>query len=249
MRNQPEKANCKARQIALSLTLPESRLFSLERFCENERNRIAVKTAKSFGKKASSHALTIVGPAQSGKSHLLKGIYLQKRPRKSSAYVSCNNLAGAPRKFLRESIFKLGKCELVCLDNLDAPGANPQLYDEVFHLFNRLVDSGRHLAVAMRVSPARAGFLPDYLSSRLLSGMVVRVEKPDSAQKAEILKKLAEDRCVSFTPRALKFIMERSPRSVNHLGELVDLLEKNLAGGEKRIGLQLIRRVIKSETG
>lgn len=248
MEKQPEKANGKTGQVALSLSLPEGRLFSLERFCENDRNRMALKAVKSFGKKAGPHALTIVGAVQSGKSHLLKGL-LQKQPKKSSAYVSCNKLAKLPQKLLRESILKLGKYELVCLDDLDAPNAAGQLYDEVFHLFNRLADSGKYLAVAMRVSPARADFLPDYLSSRLLSGMVVRIKKPDEAQRREILKKLAEDRCVSFTPRALKFIMERSPRSVKRLVELINLLEKTLDGNEKRIGLQLIKRVIESKTG
>ena len=120
-------------------------------------------------------------------------------------------------------------------------------YEELFHLYNHLADRGGRLAVSLNRSPAKTSFLPKYLSSRLLSGMVVNIQKPDEKLRGAILKKIAADSDIDLTAGALKFILERSPRSVEKLMEFVSRLDASLELRSKRIGLQLIRRMLISK--
>ena len=242
------------------MKLPERELYSLGRFCVSGQNMIAHKAAESFGpprQRGSSAAqaghepgavsLTITGPPKSGKSHLLIGIANAVRPRKHAAYVTVAALLEAGDKELRKSMMALRKYRLVCMDDLEKGKKSRIFFEELFHLYNHLADRGGRLALAMPKSPAAARFLPKYLSSRLLSGMVVRLNKPDDPLRAGILKKVAEDRQLSLTPGALRYILERSPRSVADMMEFVMRLDAGLDRNAKRIGLHQIRRVLKSE--
>jgi DnaA family protein len=133
------------------------------------------------------------------------------------------------------------------MDDLENGRNSRIFYEELFHLYNHLADRGGRLALSMRMSPAAAKFLPKYLSTRLLSGMVVNLKRPDERLRPRILKKLAADRHITLTDGALNYILERSPRSVEKLMEFVEMLDAGVEQRSKRIGLQLIRRVLQSE--
>ncbi len=236
----------KQRQLSFGLKLPERELYSLSRFYPSEQNRIALKAAAAFGGKSALFSLTITGGPKTGKSHLLKGIALAQRPRKNAAYVSCEQLAASPPDKMRRAMMSLRKYKTVCIDDLEQGQKSRIFYEELFHLFNHLADRGGRLAISMNRSPAGAHFLPKYLSTRLLSGMVVRLKKPDEKLRAAILKKLAADSNIELTAGALKYILERSPRSVEKLMEFVGRLDSSLERRSKRIGLQPIRHMLLS---
>ncbi len=237
-------------QLRLGLKLPESVLYRLERFVGGKANGLALSAAADFLYKKSGQSLVITGSSSTGKTHLLKGVFYAWRPKKSAAYLSMSGSSVNIKKAKAE-LKKLYDKKLVCLDDLDAARDNPEIYDAVFHLFNAVTQRGGFLAFAMRRSPTPASspFLPDYLSSRLLSGMVTRLKKPAERDRKKILKKLAEDVQLNLTPGALDYVLERAPRSIPDLANFLENLERSLSaepkgGRRKRIGLQLIRRVI-----
>ena len=240
-------AHKKQRQLSFGLKLPERELYSLGRFCVSDQNMIALKAAESFGPSGGTVSLTITGPAKSGKSHLLIGIANGIRPRKHAAYVTVASLVEAGDSGLRRSMMALRKYKMVCMDDLEKGGESRIFFEELFHLYNHLADRGGRLAFAMQKSPASVRFLPKYLSSRLLSGMVINLKKPDDPLRSAILKKVAADRQLSLTSGALQYILERSPRSVADMMEFVRRLDEGLERGAKRIGLHQIRRVLQSK--
>ena len=237
----------KKRQLSFGLKLPEKELYSLSRFHASAQNRIALKAAAAFSAESGFVSLTITGAKKTGKTHLLKGIALKQKPAKNSAYLSCGLLAASSPEKMRRTMMSLRKYKTVCFDDLEYGQKSRIFYEELFHLYNHLADRGGRLVISINQSVARAGFLPKYLSSRLLSGMVVNLKKPDEKQRGAILKKLAEDSDIDLTAGALKFIMERSPRSVEKLMEFVSRLDASVEQRSKRIGLQLIRRMLVSK--
>lgn len=234
----------KKRQLSFGLKLPEKELYSLGRFYQSEANRIALKAAADFSAQSGYVSLTITGGPKSGKSHLLKGIALKQKPAKNSAYLCVEPLAASSPEKIRRTMMSMRRYKTVCFDDLEHGQKSRIFYEELFHLYNHLADRGGRLAVSMNRSPAKTTFLPKYLSSRLLSGMVVNIKKPDEKLRAAILKKLAADSDIELTAGALKFILERSPRSVEKLMEFVDRLDASIEQRSKRIGLQLIRRML-----
>ncbi|MEE8482976.1 MAG: DnaA/Hda family protein, partial [Nitrospinota bacterium] len=233
----------------------ESVLYRMERFVGGKANRLALCAAADFLYKKSGQSLVITGSSSTGKTHLLKGVFYAWRPKKSAAYLSMSGFSesgfSVNIKKAKAELKKLYDKKLVCLDDLDAARGTPEIYDAVFHLFNAVTQKGGFLAFAMRRSPTPVSspFLPDYLSSRLLSGMVTRLKKPAERDRKKILKKLAEDVQLNLTPGALDYVLERAPRSIPDLANFLENLERSLSaepkgGRRKRIGLQLIRRVI-----
>ncbi len=240
------------KQLRLGLKLPENVLYRLERFVGGKANGLPLSAAADFRNKKCGQSLVITGSSSTGKTHLLKGIFYAWRPKKSAAYLSMSGFSENIKKAKAE-LKKLYDKKLVCLDDLDGLDAardTPEIYDAVFHLFNAITQKGGFLAFTMRRSPTPASspFLPDYLSSRLLSGMVIRLKKPADKDRKKILKKLAEDVQLNLTPKALDYVLERAPRSIPDLARFLENLERSLSTGikgeQKRIGLQLIRRVI-----
>jgi chromosomal replication initiation ATPase DnaA len=133
---------------------------------------------------------------------------------------------------------------LVCIDDLDDSSLNEEFYEKVFHLFNSISNTGGYLAVAMRSSPAKFPSMPDYLSSRLLTGMVVTLKKPKDIEMRSILVKVASDRNILLTPKAQNYILERGKRSIGSLLEIVDGIENAVPSAKGKVGLQLIKRMI-----
>ncbi len=190
--------------------------------------------------------LVIAGKPKSGKSHLLKGIYHGWRGKKKAAFIDLKTLTKADSKSVGATFRLAAEAGLVCIDDLDDHAVNKKTLDNIFFLFNSLVNNNACLAVAMKTSPAKCPQLPDYLSSRLLSGMVITLKKPDETEKKRILVKIAADKSITLTPNAAQYILEHSSRSVGDLLTFIDQLESNLTPEQKRIGLQLLKRVINS---
>lgn len=231
------------KQLVFGLTLREKELYSLERFCEGRFNSVALAAVIDFGIKKGPGSIVITGPGKCGKTHLLRGLVLKK-----GQYADSREIVKLGKKGMGAAFKKLGKKRLVSLDDIDRVGGAEDFYERLFNLFNELIDKNGRLAVSMRLSPARARFMPGYLSTRLLSGMIATIKKPGETDLKEILLKLAHDRQISLTVSAVKYVMERSARSVAELSALVERLEKKTAGPGKRIGLQHLRRVIQSKT-
>lgn len=236
-------------QAALGLRLDEKILHSLDRFYPGSANSVALAAAKSFARGALQKVFVITGKPKSGKSHLLRGVYHRWPASKKEKrfFFDAKDGSGLPAPLLSAGLERpsAGAPVLVCIDNLDLPsGDADKFYEEVFNLFNRLSDSGGCLAVALRPSPAVCAKIPDYLSSRLLTGMVVTLTKPDDEEMKLILDKIGADRSIGLTPKARDYILERSGRSIHDLLELMDRLESSLEPGSRRVGLQLLKRVI-----
>lgn len=229
-----------AAQLNMELTLRDEELFPLGRFYASGENGVALEAAKKFSK-ASPAAFVITGGPKSGKSHLLKGIRMAWG---RGPFFSGPGLAAGSGREMREALKGAARHPLVCIDDLDAPPEPKALYDEVFNLFNRLAERGGHLAVAMKNSPARAKNIPDYLSSRLLTGMVVTLRRPGEEQLRGILMKVAHDRNIRLTQGAADYILTRSERSAGAMLDFVRRLEEGLGASDRRIGLHQIRRVL-----
>jgi chromosomal replication initiation ATPase DnaA len=241
-------------QLAFSLTLEEKDLYSLDRFHEGDYNTVPLGAAKLFGKNDGGQemprSLVITGPEGSGKSHLLKGLYRNFVAGKGgsaaakAAIIDAANIGSGD-----DAVQKLKMMygyDLVCIDSLDAAKGGEEFYEGVFNLYNEIIGNGGYFAVAMRRSPAKAPGMPDFLYTRLLSGMVVRIKRPGDKEKMGILAKLAADRQISLSPQGIKYILERSGRTVGLLAKLIARLENELGKKGGKAGLQLIRSVIDS---
>src|SRR5690606_6776890 len=117
----------------------------------------------------SDELIYLWGQAGVGRSHLLQAACLRGEERgELTFYLPLADVAGYGTA-LRDD---LEQSELVCLDDLGAVAGDPVWEEALFHLFNRLRDSGRRLLLAAAASPRELAVqLPD-LKSRLSLALV-----------------------------------------------------------------------------
>ena len=104
-----------------------------------------------------------------GRSHLLQAACLRFEQRGEPAvYLPLAEVV----EYGPALLDNLEQCELVCLDDLDAVAGRSDWEEALFHLFNRLRDSGRRLLLAASGSPRELKVQLADLQSRLTLALV-----------------------------------------------------------------------------
>ena len=122
----------------------------------------------------SDELIYLWGNAGVGRSHLLQAACLRVEQRGELAvYLPLAEVA----EYGPALLDNLEQSELVCLDDLEAVAGDPVWEEALFHLFNRLRDSGRRLLLAADASPREIAIqLPD-LKSRLSLSLVFQLQE------------------------------------------------------------------------
>jgi len=152
----------------------------------------------------------LVGPAGSGKSHLLT-IFREEHAAVDAGTSFENAIEAAEQG------------RPIVLDDADR---EPLTETALFHLINA-VRSGQAtlLMTAQRLPAAWTLTLPD-LISRLKTASVVEIEEPGDALLAAVVMKLFADRQIDIEPHVVQFITRRIERSLAAAIAVVDQLDR-----------------------
>lgn len=174
-----------------------------------------------------SPALVLVGPPGCGKTHL--GQVWQKR-----AGASVFEPGGAViREPIETPVF------------VDSPN-DPAHDEEIFHLYNSIAASGKHLLVATEVPPVRwNGRLPD-LKSRLSAAPHISIEAPNETLIAAVMMKMFADQQIDVGAEVISYLVNRMERSFEAARLLVDRLNNASLATKRRITVPLAREVIQT---
>ena len=175
-------------------------------------------------------ALAILGPAGSGKSHLVE----VWRGRAGGAVVSaaelCESMVGAAEA-----------AGALAVEDVDRGIADERI---LFHLFNLARETRLSLLLTMRVAPGDIEIaLPD-LRSRLRATAFVSIESPDEALLKGLLIKLFADRQLRVTPKLVDFIARHLERSAEGAARVVSEIDKLALETRRNVGLRVAREAL-----
>ena len=195
-------------------------------FVLGDSNRQAAETLDAWPD-GGAHILAVVGPSGAGKSHL--GAVWAERT--GAAVLSGAEAALADLPALEG--------EPVFLDDAD------QTDDEtLFHLINLAQATGGALLLASREPPALWETPLKDLRSRLDAVRVVRVEAPDDAVLAAVLRRLFAERAILPGDDLIDYLTRRIERSVPAARQVVDRLDQD--SGPRPINRALARQLLDS---
>jgi chromosomal replication initiator protein len=177
--------------------------------------------------------LYLHGPSGTGKTHLLKSIATDIIP-----YLS---LREPPKPDALLSLFK-GAAGLV-VDDLHEMPDEPALKGVLWQLFNEFHTSGRTIAMAGLHPPRELINMDEHLTSRLLWGLVARLDTSDDQSRRMILKKVVEDRQVRVPDDVVDYILTTASREVGDLIACFNQLYRFSMTEKRRITLPLAREV------
>jgi len=220
-----------ARQLALDL--PHREALGREDFLVSDSNSAAVAAIDAWP--GWPHAgLVLVGPAGSGKSHLVE----VWRHRSGAKRVSCDDIEGDPDVLI-------GGAPAIALEDCGRG------LDEtaMFHLLNAAERSGTALLITGRLAPRLWGVaLPD-LDSRLGRLPVVEVAPPDEKLLEAIVAKLFADRQLLVDAGVLRYVVMRIERSFAAAREAVARLDRAAIEAKRPVTRALAARILSEMNG
>ena len=196
---------------------PADKRYRLEDYIIGESNKLAYTAAERLADTVCPRGfspLFIHGPCGVGKTHLLQGVAARYREKHPGATIRCISGENFTNEFI--TALRGGKLEqfrkayrgldLLCIDDVHFLQSKDATQEEMLHTFNAIDISGARVVLASDEHPRNVRKLSEALVSRFLSGMVVKIELPESMLREKLTKILAERRGLRLDPAAISVV-------------------------------------------
>lgn len=181
------------------------------------------------------------GGAGVGRTHLLQAACLRfEQLGEPAVYLPLAELVEHGPNMLDN----LEQFELVCLDDLDAVAGLSDWEEALFHLFNRLRDSGRRLLLAASSSPRELPVKLADLQSRLTLALVFQLQSLSDEDKLRALQLRASRRGLHLSDEVGRFILTRGERSMSALFELLERLDQASLQAQRKLTIPFLKEIL-----
>lgn len=220
-------------QLALRLALPDGATFANFHTGENGALLHALGGGEPF--------IYLWGTVGAGKSHLLHAAcHAAADAGGNPVYLPLRDLVDTDP----EVFDGLETASLVCLDDVDAIAGRLVWEQALFHLYNRVRDSGGRMVAAGVAPPSGLGItLPD-LISRLSWGPVFQVRALDDEGKVAALRARARARGLELSEDVAAYLMRRFSREPHALFALLDRIDAASLVAQRRITIPFLRELL-----
>lgn len=181
------------------------------------------------------------GQSGVGRSHLLQAACVQMQEQGELAmYVPLAEVVAYGPRILDE----LERSELVCLDDLETVVGKPVWEEALFHLFNRLRDSGRRLLVAAAMPPRELPLQLMDLRSRLSLALIFQLQPLTDQGKLQALQLRAAQRGLQLPDDVGHYILSHGARGMGALFELLDQLDQASLQAKRRLTIPFLKQTL-----
>ena len=232
-----------------------SAAFPLGDFVTGSSNEVALRAISDVVARPGKvyNPLVIVGSGGMGKTHLLHAVGLEMAKRKR-AVVACLST----QAFVDELITAIDgdrvdwwraryrRATALLLDDIHLLAGKDRTQEELFNLFNHLLDHERQLVFT---APGLPGALPGIeprIASRLEGGLVVELQEPDRDVRRQVLARLIGG-AGQAEPALLDYLADRPVDSVRALSAMVQRVSGAAAAQEKPLTAGLAREVLEGQ--
>lgn len=229
--------------------------FTMSSFAEGNSSRPVVEAIRQAAASPGEeyNPLVIVGRAGAGKTHLLHafGHALQERGVARVAVIQ-----GA--QFVAELVAALGegsvdrwrhrlrRVDALLIDDVGALADKERSQEELYLLYNLLVDSGRQVAFTSSVPPSQLEGFASRLTTRLAAGLVVELGIPDREAKArEVARALGP--VAALAPELVDYLAARPASSLREVHQLVERVVAASDARAEALSLTVARRVLEGD--
>jgi DnaA family protein len=196
-------------------------------------------------KKASSgqgeRVIYICSARGEGGTHLLQSAcHYAHQHQISSVYLPLTHFTS----FSPEILYGLETLSLVCLDDVDKIAGQPLWEEAVFHLYNRIYDSGGRIIISAQALPKNLNLLLPDLMSRLTWGMIYQLHPLLDEEKLSALIWRAKRRGMTISEEVGKYILTHCPRHMATLFAALDALDKASLAAQRRLTIPFVKEVL-----
>jgi len=211
--------------------------YTLDEFVVGPSNQLAYHAALQVTQNPGQqfNPLFFHGHCGLGKTHLLQGIcqrFAKLHPTKKWLYMTAeqftNEFLEAIKAHKTDGFRKrIRNADLLVIDDVHFLGNKKATQEEFLHTFNQIDGCGKQVVLASDCAPKQIHALSEQLSSRFVSGMVLRIDPPDLPTRLEILRRRVVRNAWNVSDPVLMHIAQSATSSVR---ELEGLLLQVVAG-------------------
>lgn len=201
--------------------------YSFDTFVAGTANRAALDLAKAIAGAGGRefNPFFLCGDVGLGKTHLISAIgnaMLDRDEKLRIGWTSAGRfadhaLAALEEKAQEEFRQAYSRWDALILDDIQFLGGRIEAQEELFHVFNALLDRGRRIVIAGDRMPDKLGLLEKRLVSRFDSGQVIRIQAPEWEARIQILKHHARLLEIKAPDEVLAMLAMRHPADVRRL--------------------------------
>jgi chromosomal replication initiator protein len=196
--------------------------------------------------------LYLHGPAGSGKTHLMEacaasiGEHLDTpAPVPIFSFKETPGMASSAIAALLQRRFQ--EAPALLIDDLHLAPPDQTMKGAVWQLFNDFHAMGKPIVTTGLTPPKELSNLDDHLASRLLWGLVARVDVSDDESRQMIIRKLAADRQVIFPNDVSEFLLRQLPRDIPTLIETLDRIIRHAIATSRKVTPRLAAEVLNNK--
>lgn len=235
---------------------PPSPLWRLDTMVETAANRVVLEAVRTVAAEPAHryNPLVLVGGPAVGKTHLLHalGNALAERggpvaclsaPEFTGELIEAidrDAIAGWRARYRRATAFLLDDVHLIA--------AKDRTQDELFVLFNALIDAGRQLVFTSAAPLDELTGVEPRLRSRLEGGLVVELSPPDAAVRERVLLRDLESKLGTADPQLAAYVASRPADSVRAAQALLQRVLEAASAQGVTPSAAFAREVIEGQT-
>ncbi len=118
---------------------------------------------------------------------------------------------------------------------------------QLWQMFNDYHGSSRPVVITGKLPPKELPNLDDHLVSRLLWGLVGRVDVSDDESRRMIMQKLANDRQILLSDDLIIYLLRHLPRDIPTLIETLDKIVHHALATGRKVSLRLASELLSEE--
>jgi chromosomal replication initiator protein len=217
------EALVRAAQEGLGPPPGPSAAWAFEDFVGTPSNHVALTAARAVAEHPGTmyNPLVIVGPTGVGKTHLLHGIG-HALSTGAGSLVACLSA----QDFLDELVqamerhrvdawrSRYRRATAFLLDDIHLLAQKQRSQEELFHLFNALLDTQRQLVFTANVLPRALDGIDDRLITRLVGGLVSEIQPPDRELRLAVVTRELRGRLGDVDPDLAAYLADRPATSL-----------------------------------
>ncbi|MCE9620316.1 MAG: ATP-binding protein [Planctomycetes bacterium] len=189
----------------------------LEDFAVGRTNRMAYEAVRNF---ASNHSvgngLVLHGSCGVGKTHLLQGLCRQRRESRTQQrvrYITAEQFTNEYIQSVRHGTIdafraRVRRVDLLAIDDVHFLAGKTATQNEFLHTLDAVQLSGSQVAIVSDEHPHLVRRLSQSLISRMIAGMVVRIDPPDLELRLALVRSLALRRAIDLSEEAAEAIAQ-----------------------------------------
>ena len=225
-------------QLPLHVSFAEDAVF--EDYLPGQ-NAIAIGTLRQSLANLTDHLIYLWGAKGVGVSHLLQAsIHDLQVQGFDAVYLPLSECL----EYGPEALEGLDQLHAVALDDIDLIADDAQWQEAVFHFYNRMRDSGRHLMVGARCSPLQLALtLPD-LKSRLSSGLTISLLPMSDEERVTWVIWKGRRRGLVIGRDVAEFLITRHNQNMKELVTTFDRLDSASLAEKRKITIPFLKQVL-----